>query len=81
MERRSRPDYNQQGCALATDTPTPAVNHDLVEHDQPNHEGNSCKQSKNKQEQDKQATKLQIRDEVSISNHKGGVLEQVERVV
>jgi hypothetical protein len=26
-----------QGCALATDTPTPAVVRDLVEHDQPNH--------------------------------------------
>jgi hypothetical protein len=25
-----------QGCALRTDTPTPAVVHDLVEHDQPN---------------------------------------------
>jgi hypothetical protein len=26
-----------QGCALATDTPTPAAVRDLVEHDQPNH--------------------------------------------
>jgi hypothetical protein len=26
-----------QGCALATDTPTPVVVHDLMEHDQPNH--------------------------------------------
>jgi hypothetical protein len=26
-----------QGCALVTDTPTPAVVRDLVEHDQPNH--------------------------------------------
>ena len=42
-----------------TDTPTPTVNHDLVEHDQPNHEGNSCKQSKNKQEQDKQGPNSQ----------------------
>jgi hypothetical protein len=25
------------GCTLATDTPTPAVVHDLVEHDEPNH--------------------------------------------
>jgi hypothetical protein len=42
-----------QGCALATDTPTPAVVRALMEHDQPNHKGNCCKQSKNKQEQDK----------------------------
>jgi hypothetical protein len=26
-----------QGCTLATDTPTPVVVRDLVEHDQPNH--------------------------------------------
>jgi hypothetical protein len=26
-----------QGRALATDTPTPVVVHDLVEHNQPNH--------------------------------------------
>jgi hypothetical protein len=26
-----------QGCALATDTPTPVVVRDLVENDQPNH--------------------------------------------
>jgi hypothetical protein len=26
-----------QGCALVTNTPTPAVVRDLVEHDQPNH--------------------------------------------
>jgi hypothetical protein len=45
-------------CALATDTPTLAVVHDLVEHDQPNHYGNSWKQSKNKQEQDKQELNL-----------------------
>jgi hypothetical protein len=45
-------------CALVTDTPTPAVVHDLVEHDQPNHWGNSCKKSKKKQEQDKQELNL-----------------------
>jgi hypothetical protein len=39
-----------QGCTLATDTTTPAVARDLVEHDQPNHYGNSCMKSKNKQE-------------------------------
>jgi hypothetical protein len=51
-----------QGCALVTDTPTPVVVRDLVEHDQPNHWGNSCKQSKNKQEQDKQELNLNSRN-------------------
>jgi hypothetical protein len=31
------PTTTLQGCALATETPTPAVVCDLVEHDQPNH--------------------------------------------
>jgi hypothetical protein len=30
------PTTTLQGCALMTDTPTPAVVHDLVEHNQPN---------------------------------------------
>jgi hypothetical protein len=37
-----------QGCTSVTDTRTPAVVCDLMEHDQPNHKGNSCKQLKNK---------------------------------
>jgi hypothetical protein len=49
-------------CTLATDTPTPALVHDRVEHDQSNHKGNSCKQSKTQQKQDKQATQLRIEE-------------------